>query len=93
MKIVEDDFELEQVDETSIFWDLKVLKTVKKKDGTIESKLGDPMYGLPLESAIKRIASVRMHRKHPEAIAMKQYLEEYKQILNQLYEATNPTKN
>lgn len=85
MIIQEDDFRAEQINDSSIFWDLNLLKTKKKRDGTIVEELGDTIYGLPLDSVMKRIVANRIARKNKDgAITMKQYLDEWKQEMIKL---------
>lgn len=78
MIIEEPDFRAEQIEDGSTFWDLNLIKTKKKRDGTVVQELGNTIYGLPLDSVIKRIVANRIARKHEEAITMKQYLDEWK---------------
>lgn len=79
MIIEEPDFRAEQIEDGSIFWDLNLIRTKKKRDGTIVQELGDTKYGLPLDGVMKRIIANRIARKHPdEALTMKQYLDEWK---------------
>ncbi len=85
MIIREEDFEATQISEGSTFWDLKIIKTKKKRDGTITEEFGDTIYGIPLDSVMKRVAISRIGRKHKEqAITMKQFLDEWKVEMNKL---------
>ena len=84
MIIEESDFRAEQIEDGSTFWDLNLIKTKKKRDGTIVQELGNTIYGLPLDSVIKRIVANRIARKHEEAITMKQYLDEWKIEMDKL---------
>lgn len=85
MIIQEEDFKAEQISDDSIFWDLNLLRTKKKRDGTIVEELGDTIYGLPLDSVIKRIVANRIARNNKDgAITMKQYLDEWKQQMIKL---------
>ena len=85
MIIEEPDFRAEQIDEGSTFWDLNLIRTKKKRDGTIVEELGDTIYGIPLDSVIKRVAINRIARKHKEeAITMKQFLDEWKEQIKLL---------
>ena len=87
MIIEEYDFKAEQVGGTSYLWDLYLLKTIKPKVGPSREELTIDGYGMPLDSVIRRIASFRMNKKHPEeALDMKTYLKEYKDILDKLTE-------
>lgn len=85
MIIEEADFRAEQINDDSIFWDLNLIRTKKKKDGTVVEELGNTIYGLPLDSVIKRIAANRIARKYKDkAITMKQYLEDWKLEMKKL---------
>lgn len=80
MIIEEPDFRAEQIEDGSIFWNLNLIRTKKKRDGTIVEELGDTIYGMPLDSVLKRVVANRIARKHKEeAITMKQYLDEWKE--------------
>ena len=80
MIIEEPDFRAEQIEDGSIFWNLNLIKTKKKRDGTIVEELGDTIYGMPLDSVMKRVVANRIARNHKdEAITMRQYLDEWKQ--------------
>ena len=99
MIIEESDFKLEQIDPTSNFWDLTFVKVINKGKINERTEFKDPLYGLTLDSAIRRIASFRMNSKHPEdAIPLGQYLKEYRELIKQIitlcYEHQNgPDKN
>ena len=84
MIIEESDFRAEQIEDGSTFWDLNLIKTKKKRDGTVVQELGNTIYGIPLDSVIKRIVANRIARKHEEAITMKQYLDEWKIEMDKL---------
>ena len=85
MIIEEADFRAEQISDDSIFWDLNLIRTKKKKDGTVVEELGNTIYGLPLDSVIKRVAANRIARKYKDkAITMKQYLEDWKLEMKKL---------
>ena len=85
MIIEEDDFRAEQISEGSVFWDLNLIRTKKKRDGTIVEELGDTIYGIPLDSVMKRVVINRIARKHKdEAITMKQFLDEWKEEIRKL---------
>lgn len=85
MIIEEDDFRAEQIADDSIFWDLNLIKTKKKRDGTIVEEFGNTIYGMPLDSVMKRIVANRIARKYKdEAITMKQYLEDWKKEMEKL---------
>lgn len=87
MIIQEPDFKLEQVDVNSSFWDLTFIKVINKGKVNERTEFKDPIYGVTLDNAIRRIAAFRMNSRHPEdAIPMKQFLMEYRELINQIVE-------
>jgi hypothetical protein len=85
MIIEESDFRAEQISDDSIFWDLNLLKTKNKRDGSVVEELGDTLYGLPLDSVMKRIVANRIARRNKDgALTMRQYLDEWKQEMIKL---------
>ena len=62
MIIEESDYILES--SGSSLFDLKLLNTKKKKDGTIVEEFGDPIYGCSLFSALRRIIMHRLKQKN-----------------------------
>lgn len=84
MEIVEKDFVMTPSSFDSDRFDLRFFKRVKKRDtGKFETELGDPLYGLTLASAIRRIAHKRTAAKYEEAnVTLFEYLKE----LNSNYE-------
>lgn len=82
--IEESDFRLTQVSDTSIFWDLELLCTIRPKDKEPRQEFKQSGYGLTMEHAIKKIANFRIANKHPNAINMKTYLSEYKKIIEEI---------
>lgn len=87
MEIVEKDFKLKPVDESSPFFDLELLYIVKPRGGTPRLEFKNAGYGMPLLSAIKRIIQYRISCKHKEeAIRLKTYFEEYTKELEEFKE-------
>lgn len=84
MTIEESDFRLTSVNEYSTKWDLELLYTVRPKGKEARTEFKAVAYGLPLESALKRVINFRINNKHQDAISLKDYLKEYKDQLNQL---------
>ena len=76
MKITGVDFELTPVSNESQHWDLRLMKTVKPRGGTPREELGDPIYGMPLDSAINRILHyrARKHFKDDETVKLADYI-------------------
>ena len=76
MIIKESDYVLEHLG--GDLFDLRLLCTKKKKDGTIVEELGDPIYGCSLLSALNRIIRNRVRRKNQEgAITMAKYRDDF----------------
>lgn len=72
MIIEESDYVLES--SGGSLFDLKLLNTKKKKDGTVVEEFGDPIYGCSLLSALKRIIGHRLrHKNRNGAITIAKY--------------------
>ena len=84
MVIEESDFRLTSVNEFSTKWDLELLYTIRPKGKEARTEFKAVAYGLPLESALKRVINFRINNKHQDVINLKDYLKEYKDQLNQL---------
>ncbi len=91
MTIEEKDFKLSPVNESSPMFDLELLHIVKPKGGEPREEFKIAGYGLPLDAAIKRIISYRIQSKHgDDAISLKKYLEDYKQIQKEIEKICMP---
>ena len=78
MVIEEKDFRMTQISQSSPFWDLEVLKTIKPKGGVARQELTNVGYGMTLGRCLKSIVNYRLACKHTEdVVSMKQYLKEY----------------
>lgn len=85
MEIVEKDFKLKPIDDSSPFFDLDLLYLIKPRGGEPRLEFKNAGYGLSLENAIKRIAHYRISCNHrEEAIKLKTYFVEYKKELDSL---------
>lgn len=84
MVIEESDFRLTSVNEYSTKWDLELLYTVRPKGKEARTEFKAVAYGLPLESALKRVINFRINNKYQDVISLRDYLKEYKDQLNQL---------
>lgn len=85
MEITEKDFKLKPISEDSPMFDLELLYMVKPRGGEARLEFKNAGYGLPMESAIKRIAHYRVNCNHrEEAIRIKTYFEEYKKELDEI---------
>lgn len=91
MIIEEKDFRLTPVNDSSPMFDLELLHIVKPKGGEPREEFKVAGYGLPLEAVIKRIISFRIQSKHgDDAISLKEYLEDYKQIQKEIEKICMP---
>lgn len=91
MIIEEKDFRLIPVSETSELFDLEVLYTVNKGKENERTEFRNVGYGLPLESAIKKIATYRLNNKlGDDPIGLRVYLEAYKDIVNDVRKLCQP---
>lgn len=78
MVIEDKDFRMTQINQSSPFWDLEVLKTIKPKGGVARQELTNVGYGMTLGHCLKSIVNFRLSNKHLEdVVSMKQYLKEY----------------
>lgn len=92
MVIEEKDFRMTQINQSSPFWDLEVLKTIKPKGGETRQEFTNVGYGMTLGHCLKSIMNFRIANKHTEEVlSMKEYLKEYiaglKEIKNYIDEA------
>ena len=85
MTIEDYDFKLEPVSDNSALWDLSFKKIVNKGKVNEREDFSSPLYGLPLNEAIRRIINHRIIAKHKEeAISMKVYFKEYHILWNEI---------
>lgn len=87
MVIQEADFKMESVGDNTHFWDLSFLKTVKSEKGE-RQEFKNAGYGLPMIACLKRIADFRVECKHPEAMSLKEYIQDYRIEITRLEELT-----
>lgn len=80
------DYELSPVSDDSLLWDLRLMKTVKPRGGVPREELGDPMYGMPLDTAIRHIAAyrARKHFKDEETVKLEDYIIKLQQMNDEL---------
>lgn len=84
MIIKETDFILESVSDSKMF-DLQLLRTIRPKGGEERQEFKVAGYGLRLDTAMQWIIQHRINVKHgDEALTMKEYLQEYKQIFEEI---------
>lgn len=90
MVIEEKFFKLTSVDESTPFWDLELLYTIRPRNGEPRQEFKNAGYGLRLETAIEKIAHYCVECKHKDvAIKLKDYFkeftEEYKKIKEEIF--------
>ena len=77
--VIEGDFyRLTPIDDTSPFWDLEILKTIKSKTKP-RTEFVNAGYGMTLESAIAKIIQYAICSKH-DKLTLKEYLDEYTRV-------------
>ena len=85
MVIEEKDFRMTQISQSSPFWDLELLKTIKPKGGEPRQEFVNVGYGMTVPHCLRAIVNYRIACKHTEdAISMKQYLNELLPELREL---------
>ena len=72
-------------DGMSSHFDLEVMRTVLTRGKPEREEWSDPLYGMPLERAIKIIINYRLDKKK-DTYTLREYLESYKDQLNLLKE-------
>jgi hypothetical protein len=77
MIIKTDDYILKQISEDSLFWDLTFSKIVNKGKANERVEFKDPIYGISIESAKKRIALWRTNKKLPEETTPQEFNKVY----------------
>lgn len=88
MTIEEDDFRLTSV--SDFHWDLELKRTVRPRGGPEREEMQLVGYGYLITKAIQIIANYRIEKRHPEAINMKEYLNELKKEFENLAELCDP---
>lgn len=79
MIIETSDFILEQTSESSLLWDLTFSKIVNKGKENERVEFKDPLYGVSIESAKKRIALWRINKLADKKLAPNDFNTLYKQ--------------
>lgn len=79
MIIKNDDYILKQISEDSLFWDLTFSKIVNKGKDTERIEFKDPIYGISMEIAKKRIALWRTNKKLKEETNPEEFRKVYLQ--------------
>lgn len=84
MVIEEKDFRLIPIKDTGNMFDLELLKTVNKGKESERQEYRVVAYGVSFESAMKYVANARIAEKHPDTIDLKTYLQEYRNIIDEI---------
>ena len=79
MIIKNDDYIVKQISEDSLFWDLTFSKIVNKGKDTERIEFKDPIYGISMETAKKRIALWRTNKKLKEETNPEEFRKVYLQ--------------
>lgn len=77
MIIKTNDYILKQISEDSLFWDLTFSKVINKGKDTERIEFKDPIYGVTIESAKKRITLWRTNKKCSEEITPQEFNKVY----------------
>lgn len=94
MTIQEDDFILTSSNnDFSPFWDLEVLVTIKGVKGKeSRQEFKNIGYGMPITSAIQRIANYKIS-KNKEDLKLSEYIKEFSSTIDKLYKMCNVPKS
>lgn len=85
MIIEEADYKLESINDVSPLFDLELLRVVNKGKNNERTELKNEAYGIPLDTAIKKIAHYRACKKFPEGKAtMLEYLNTFNSIVQDI---------
>lgn len=84
MTIEESDFRLTPINDSSPFFDLELLDTIRPKGKEARQEFKNAAYGIKLETALRMIAHRRVCNKHPDTISMQTYLNEFKEEVKSL---------
>lgn len=87
MQIQGDFYRITSIDDSSPFWDLELLKTIKSKTNPRQEYV-NAGYGLTLDSAIKRIIQFAISSKY-DVLTLKDYLLAYKKLSESITNAVS----
>lgn len=87
MQIQGDFYKITSIDDSSPFWDLELLKTIKSKTNPRQEYV-NAGYGLTLDSAIKRIIQFAISSKY-DVLTLKNYLRAYKKLSESITNAVS----
>lgn len=93
MEIVEKDFKLKPVNESSSLFDLELLYKVKPRGGEVRYEFKNAGYGCRLVSAIEKIVNYRINNKHQnDAISLKEYFKEFIENIKDIKKSIDTTE-
>lgn len=93
MEIVEKDFKLKPVNESSSLFDIELLYKIKPRGGEARYEFKNVGYGCRLISAIEKIVNYRINNKHQdEAITLKEYFQEFIENITKIKNSINPSE-
>lgn len=84
MVIEEKDFRLTPVKDSGDRFDLELLRTVNKGKENERQEFKVVAYGVNIPAAIRYVTNARIIEKFPGTIDLKTYLEEYKNIVDEI---------
>ena len=87
MQIQGDFYKITSIDDSSPFWDLELLKTIKSKTNPRQEYV-NAGYGLTLDSAIKRIIQFAISSKY-DVLTLKDYLQDYNKLSKSITNAVS----
>lgn len=87
MQIQGDFYKITSIDDSSPFWDLELLKTIKSKTNPRQEYV-NAGYGLTLDSAIKRIIQFAISSKY-DVLTLRDYLRAYKKLSESITNAVS----
>lgn len=87
MQIQGDFYKITSIDDSSPFWDLELLKTIKSKTNPRQEYV-NAGYGLTLDSAIKRIIQFAISSKY-DVLTLKDYLRAYRKLSESITNAVS----
>ena len=87
MQIQGDFYKITSIDDSSPFWDLELLKTIKSKTNPRQEYV-NAGYGLTLDSAIKRIIQFAISSKY-DVLTLKDYFQAYNKLSKSITNAVS----
>ena len=87
MQIQGDFYKITSIDDSSPFWDLELLKTIKSKTNPRQEYV-NAGYGLTLDSAIKRIIQFAISSNY-DVLTLKDYLQAYNKLSKSISNAVS----